>query len=387
MTTNNSTMERKNDKGEKVPSICDKCGGKVCVQIKGEPIFVCSKCGKYFGTVPFSLKENAFFDKISPATDREIDNFLLSEERHFPDFLDSLVRELSKCVFDAYSLWLYLGGKENQPFQREYQLKNNTYCDSVVIAFQAKCGQDIRNDALYRGEYLSDGFDKRTNKLKKVSLSFVVPATEEKSISRERVTYIVAHETEHLFDDWLEQKDGRLSITDSPRSLSNGNLYRNLQKSSKELERAIGYAGYLAFFSEEKAFATETYYELTANECTDLNYKDTLKKCQGYQYYKTLERNIIPAIKQASEEDLERLNEIVMRREFIFSAIPTASSFQTMDEYREKLILWAKRLSKRFLKRFFGIVSLFVDDYKQNNPRVLPPAMSFSDYEKVAKSL
>ena len=54
--TNESKKKlRKNDEGEIVPEECDKCGGKVCVQIKGEPVFVCSKCGKYFGTMPCNL--------------------------------------------------------------------------------------------------------------------------------------------------------------------------------------------------------------------------------------------------------------------------------------------------------------------------------------------
>ena len=48
----------KNDKGEIVPEKCDKCGGKVVVQIHGEPVYVCKDCGKYFGTMPFTLKES-----------------------------------------------------------------------------------------------------------------------------------------------------------------------------------------------------------------------------------------------------------------------------------------------------------------------------------------
>lgn len=43
-----------NDEGEEVPNKCSKCGGKVGLYIKdGEPVFLCSKCGKYFGTRPF----------------------------------------------------------------------------------------------------------------------------------------------------------------------------------------------------------------------------------------------------------------------------------------------------------------------------------------------
>lgn len=43
----------KNDEGKVVPKKCE-CGGDVVVQIHGEPVYVCKKCGKYFGTVPFT---------------------------------------------------------------------------------------------------------------------------------------------------------------------------------------------------------------------------------------------------------------------------------------------------------------------------------------------
>ena len=48
----------KNDEGEIVPEKCDKCGGDVVVQIHGEPIYICKKCRKYFGTVPCHINEN-----------------------------------------------------------------------------------------------------------------------------------------------------------------------------------------------------------------------------------------------------------------------------------------------------------------------------------------
>ena len=48
--------EVKNDKGEEVPKKCD-CGGEVALQIHGEPVYVCKKCGKYFGTMPCNLNE------------------------------------------------------------------------------------------------------------------------------------------------------------------------------------------------------------------------------------------------------------------------------------------------------------------------------------------
>lgn len=58
--------EVKNDKGTAVPKKCDKCGGDVVLQIHGEPVYLCNKCKKYFGTMPFpkDLDEETIFDEV-----------------------------------------------------------------------------------------------------------------------------------------------------------------------------------------------------------------------------------------------------------------------------------------------------------------------------------
>ena len=52
-----------NDKGDKVPKICPKCGAKIGVFFRGEPVFLCTnkECEKFFGVVPFreSVTESA----------------------------------------------------------------------------------------------------------------------------------------------------------------------------------------------------------------------------------------------------------------------------------------------------------------------------------------
>ena len=53
---NESMKGAVNDKGEKVPEICPKCGAPVRVYIQGEPVYLCTNCKKYFGTVPFRSK-------------------------------------------------------------------------------------------------------------------------------------------------------------------------------------------------------------------------------------------------------------------------------------------------------------------------------------------
>ena len=56
----------RNDKGEVVPEHCS-CGGKIGVFIQGEPIYKCTACGKYYGTMPFpkkALNEVAYSEDI-----------------------------------------------------------------------------------------------------------------------------------------------------------------------------------------------------------------------------------------------------------------------------------------------------------------------------------
>ena len=57
----NEAIKYENDKGEKVPKTCPKCGGDVKIFLHGEPVFLCTKCKKYFGTVPFH--EDVFMDE------------------------------------------------------------------------------------------------------------------------------------------------------------------------------------------------------------------------------------------------------------------------------------------------------------------------------------
>lgn len=62
--------------GKRVKAKCEKCGGDVGVYIKGEPVFLCSECGEYYGTVKFpddldfaNIKKKSLIDTIEKAID------------------------------------------------------------------------------------------------------------------------------------------------------------------------------------------------------------------------------------------------------------------------------------------------------------------------------
>lgn len=90
-----------NDEGNIVPNICPKCGGKVVLKIKGEPVYVCSNCDAYYGTMPFNLKESE--DVIDNSDDEityeDIQDIKLSneyseeEKRQIKQMMDEMLFE------------------------------------------------------------------------------------------------------------------------------------------------------------------------------------------------------------------------------------------------------------------------------------------------------
>ena len=78
----NSRIERVNDKGVPVPEKCPECGADVGIFLKGEPVWLCKKCHKYFGTVPCNIQESKL-----PASKRKKlkdSDFGIPEKRAFP---------------------------------------------------------------------------------------------------------------------------------------------------------------------------------------------------------------------------------------------------------------------------------------------------------------
>lgn len=90
-----------NDEGTIIPHICPKCGGTVVVKIKGEPVYVCSNCDAYYGTMSFNLKEseNSIINSDDEITYEDIQDIKLSneyteeEKRQIKQMMDEMLFE------------------------------------------------------------------------------------------------------------------------------------------------------------------------------------------------------------------------------------------------------------------------------------------------------
>ena len=82
-----------NDKGENVPDKCTECGSDIKVFLKGEPVYLCSKCNKYYGTVP-SKHESALSSK--ERNKLKDSDFGLPSQRKYPMADEEHVRSAIK---------------------------------------------------------------------------------------------------------------------------------------------------------------------------------------------------------------------------------------------------------------------------------------------------
>lgn len=124
-----------NDKGEIVPEVCPKCGSKVAVFIKGEPVYLCTNkdCEAFFGVVPVNeTKRSELPDDV----------FGIPEERKYPLDTEEHVRSAIKLfnhVDDKYEAEL----AENIIKQmKKYKI------DDITIGEKNRLSKYIVNESL-----------------------------------------------------------------------------------------------------------------------------------------------------------------------------------------------------------------------------------------------
>ena len=87
-----SAVQRVNDEGKEVPEVCPKCGAKIGLYLKGEPVWLCSnkKCEAYYGTVPCNEAATQVVD--DPITLAELKALGIRDLRTFQRWLKNNVK-------------------------------------------------------------------------------------------------------------------------------------------------------------------------------------------------------------------------------------------------------------------------------------------------------
>jgi hypothetical protein len=107
------------EEGNKVPAKCPKCGADVGVYIKGEPVFLCSECGEYLGTVKFPDDEMFSVEvkkKINLSSDDEDEDdglWSLNFEVERTDIAKAIDQKKSVLI-DGKEYWVHSLGKDGK---------------------------------------------------------------------------------------------------------------------------------------------------------------------------------------------------------------------------------------------------------------------------------
>lgn len=133
--------KRVNDKGDPVPEKC-KCGGKVLAYLRGEPVYLCEKCGKYYGTLPCNIQEG-FKDsikKIGSSIKKSITDYMTPDEPKL-----ELKPYDGKIPYQVYVI-----GNTNNDVLRVYKTKS----DAFMAYARQKVLKTVRQDTGLKDLYI-----------------------------------------------------------------------------------------------------------------------------------------------------------------------------------------------------------------------------------------
>lgn len=291
--------------------------------------------------------------------------FLLNEELHYDynmkPFLNSLLDKLKSNILDFIEKMKKFSIKKKTKLFTIY-LNNCKYVDNIIF----------RTTFIYRNnqhpttvaEYLNNSgeLDSFTGKLKEPIIDVTLELNKDYIFDNLTLRSSVSHELTHLIDDYEELNRGHLSVN-YRNDIGDIQILKGL-KDSNEIFDALFSILYLDNKFEKKAFINQTYYEFEKIGCTPYDYREKYKETLSYNNYINGLDFAINQLQQASNEDLKETN-YLLNTVYRIKAIPKMN-IGTFNggEYRQKLIGIAEKIKKDFLKKYGGVLTAYIRDYK-----------------------
>ena len=164
---------KETEEGKKVPKYCPKCGEKITVQIKGEPIYIC-KNEHYFGTVKFPtneskekriivINESDFqrLQKISEDYDREME----MTEQKFHSNIRNFISQLLQDPVNAQPSTLLKTNGLNRSILLKYLLNSGILVRDERISDRDENGEPKTATMMVKFRCPKKNFDRKVQKL------------------------------------------------------------------------------------------------------------------------------------------------------------------------------------------------------------------------------
>ena len=238
-------------------------------------------------------------------------NLIINEAMHYPKFLDNVKMETAynvrKCLSDMLK-------------QRKYTVKDavinlkhyKEYFNSFILTINLTENEDINNRKNYGAESFSDG--KLINgKLSGAKINVIAPVNSQWKTNDSYLIYVICHEVTHLYDDYMDLKNGGTGIFRKPENIYNMDFMRNAVKSQNNLVKSLRWLVYLSIKTESNAFAQELMQELKMLQATHYNIKEKYKETVSYNNLKKTEIEFFNTLENTDYIELLYANDEIVR--------------------------------------------------------------------------
>ena len=293
------------------------------------------------------------YDKIPKLTTIECLN-MLEEERHHTDFLDLFKKDVSDFIMKMI---------DNMIRNKEYDLtktftKDNQYCDQLIINVKLNLRYDWSNrrhtnGAFYGGRKIMNG------KLPSPEFDIEVGISENNEVPEMWVNLIVDHEMNHLYDEWQWQSTGHEPITGNIEwNHGDGKFIQdNLGNRENKLIQSLAWTVYASLWTESNSYINQAFKEFEYIKLKPRNVHQKIKSTVSYRNYSKQMIDLKWWVGNSTEEEIRiTINELF--RIYGKVSIPKP---RPNEDYKNRLMKWSEGIYNRFMKRYCGIVSLYLD--------------------------
>lgn len=293
-------------------------------------------------------------------------NLFLNEERHYPKFLEpfksKICMELNKEIYNHTKIKEY-------SFSYDSKIENE-YCNTIKFSVFLDNEGDINDRTKYISTYYNPYGKLVDDKLYNVEININCPY-DGKCVDYMILDYSINHELTHLYDDWINLKNGNTSISHNEKIVASTNFLRQMIGYNNELFKGVGYLCYMSLKAERKAFAAQTIGELKSLGCNTFNYKEKIKETVFYNNITKAYKMFCNGINNVDLTSLCQINWFLFYKARTVNIPKYDPQNLDCDGYIEKLKRWADNIYHQTMKLYGSVVSYYIDELNEdiNNHR------------------
>ena len=279
---------------------------------------------------------------------------ILEEERHHTDFLDDLKENI--CTFiNSHIKEMISNNRFN--FSEIYE-KPNQYFDRLIVDIKLNKRSDYYSKKHSGGQYYNT-FGIQNGKLHLPELDIETAIGLNGEYNDMWVRLIVDHEINHLYDDWQWQSTGHEPLTDNSEwNHGDGRfIQENLGNKSNPLIMSLAWCVYASLWTESNSYVNQAFKEFEYVKMKPTNVHKKIKSTTSYRNYS---KQMIDLKWYVSKEDEDLLKEKILALFKTYGKISLPKPSNN-DNYKDKLIKWSETIYNKFMKRYCGIASLYLD--------------------------